>query len=390
MENIIIKILKEHFPQYEAEHNIASYKIKAVNSMMKCRTIELGGHVQQCEKCGHMDVWYNSCKNRSCPQCSDIKKNEWLDKQAEKLLNSDYYHIVFTIPVEINIFWNHNPEFIINNIFNSAKHSLDYFLKDNKYLGAAPGMIATLHTWGSNLFLHIHVHFLVSAGGITSKGLWKPHEGKFFIPAKALSIVFRAEFLTKLKKAAKSKKIKLPGNMNISQIYALIDSLFNKKWNVHIQEKYSHGKGIISYLAKYIKGGPINQNRIISYNRKFIKFKYKDYKNRKKNGKPNKKIMTLKVNDFISRFLFHIPPPRINTVRYYGLFSPNSIDKLNYVRKLLKQVPIEKPVNLHESEEIFENRKLCPNCNNIKIVFNNYNSSQLKILIEKIEKKYPP
>lgn len=387
MSNVITQIIRDHFPAYEKSHKIPRYKIKVMQKIMDCRTSELGAHVKKCTnpKCGNIEVWYNSCKNRSCPNCSHTYKERWLEKQSKKLLKIKHYHVIFTIPNELNELWNKHPRQMTKILFSASNEALDMILADKHYLGATAGKIMSLHTWGSNLSLHPHIHCLVSAGGLDKSGKWTtPVHDNYLFPVKALSILFRSNLLKKLKTEIRpSGKMAFDNNEDKEKCKALVQELFKKKWNVFINKNNNDASTVLMYLANYIKGGAISPGRIIENARGFVRFKYKDYKNTKPGEKVKKAVMKLSVNDFIQRLILHIPPIRTHTIRYSGLYSPNSIKKLNKCRNILDQEEIE-IINLNSTvDEQKKEPYICKKCKSEMNVFF-YKREEIKEFIENI------
>ena len=390
MSNVITDIIRDYFPDFEKNHRIPKYKIKVMQSIMACRTVSLGGHIKKCTNsaCGRIEVWYNSCKNRSCPNCSPTYKTKWLEKQSKKLLHTGHYHVVFTIPSELNELWNKYPKVMSNILFTASNESLDMILKDTRYLGATAGKIMSLHTWGSNLSLHPHIHCLVSAGGLDPNNNWVvPKHKNYLFPVKALSILFRSNLLKKLKTEIRpSGSMAFDSNDAKEDCKAMIQTLFQKKWNVFIKEKYKRADSVLAYIANYLKGGAISPNRIIQVTDKFVRFKYKDYKNTRQGEKTKKGVMKLSINDFIQRLILHIPPPHSQIVRYFGLYSPNSIVKLNMSRRALHQEENGNPLNLEKDEEKDAEKKsfICKIC---KSHMNSYlyDREELEIFLDNIK-----
>ena len=390
MSNVITEILRNHFPDFEKTHKIPWYKIKVMKSIINCRTANLGAHVKKCTNpsCGRIEVWYNSCKSRSCPNCSHTYKTRWMEKQSKKLLHIAHYHVVFTIPDELNELWNNHPKIMSNILFTASNEALDMILKDNRYLGAVPGKIMSLHSWGSNLSLHPHIHCLVSAGGLDEHGNWKtPIHDNYLFPVKALSVLFRSNLLKKIKtEIARSGSISFDNKQSKEDCKAMIQELFKKKWNVFIEKKYKHGNGVLQYITRYIKGGPIGEDRIVQVTNNFVRFKYKDYKNTVRGEKTKKGIMKLSLNDFIQRLILHVPPPYSRIIRYFGLYSPNSTDKLNICRRELKQEEDNNPLDIEEeNKNIKEKDCICKKC---KCHMNSYlyDREELKLYLNKIRK----
>jgi len=316
-----------------------------MDRILKCRTSALGGHEWTCE-CGHKKNIYNSCNNRSCPQCSWHQINLWTEKRLKKVIERDHFHVVFTIPEEINRLWLKNSSLMAYILFESVKDTIKVFSHDIRYIGAKTGSILNLHTWGQNMSLHPHIHCLITAGGINENGNWINSKGEYLFPVKAMKKYFRGKFLIILKNYAKTFNDEIA-------ILNMIDMLFDKEWNVFIKEKYSHAEGVIKYLARYVKGGPIKDSRIVNFNDKNVTFRYKDYRDNKE------KIMTLSMKVFIQRLLLHIPPSRFKTIRYIGLYSPQSFKKYY---SLLKKYDLE--TELKNKSEIYK-PEICPACRTI-------------------------
>jgi hypothetical protein len=222
--------------------------------MMECRTAVLGGPIQACPE-GHVErVWYHSCKHRSCPQCAYIQAERWLNKQKARLLECDHYHVIFTIPSELNPLWMANTHEMTNLLFAAVKETLFELLSDSKYVGAKPGMIAALHTWGQTLALHPHIHCLVTGGGLSEEGEWvKAKKKGYLLPGRVVMKKFRGKLLDKIRRGIKKGKLKLPAGKSEQQVYKLLNKLGRVKWHVRIPEKYAHGEGVVTYLARYLR-----------------------------------------------------------------------------------------------------------------------------------------
>lgn len=396
MENKIVTILRENFAQYEKSHRITKYVIKVIYQILKCRTIDMGGHAHECPECGFIEIWYNSCRNRSCPQCSHIRIEEWLEKQKKKLLNMEHYHIIFTIPEEINPFFLRNKKELTNLLFKCSNETIEYFMKDPKWLGANTGRILTLHTWSQTLILHPHIHCLMSAGGLSKDNKLVLHNRKYLAPVKAMRNVFRAKFLKEFQSLIKTDKIDFPINYEVRNFKLMINSIYKKKWVVFIKEKYAYGKGIAVYLSNYVKGGPMKQSRITSYSSKYVSFKYRDPNRKNKKSMKKNRIMTLSMSAFIQRYLLHIPYPRQNVIRYYGLYSPKSILKLNLTRMFLNQELLEPNSNLETTDcEVTDDDKLseirvCPICESDMVSHMNLRKKELRWYVFRKKVYKPP
>jgi len=200
VKSVIQKIFQKHFEAYRTVHNLPLHVVKAMRAVSKCRTAELGGHVLKCPE-GHVEqVWYNSCKHRFCPVCSFVEVAKWIHKQVNRLPDCDYYHTIFTLPWELNRLWEYNRQVFTNLLFKAAWETLKQLLADPKYLGAMPGGIGSFHSWTQTMWVHPHVHFLVTGGGMTSAGKWVNTKNDFLLPARVVSAKFRGKFLAFLKK----------------------------------------------------------------------------------------------------------------------------------------------------------------------------------------------
>ena len=273
--------------------------------ILMCRTEKLGGHAWECKKCKHTKIAYYSCKNRSCPQCGWVGVEEWIVKTTPKILERDHFHMIFSIPEELNVLWIKNTKLMIHLLFMSVRQTLEKFQKQE--LGLKLGVMMNLHTWSRTLNLHPHIHCLITAGGVDKKGNW--HDtGEFLFPILGVSKYFRTRFLMLIREHANEL-------INFDEVNAIIHPLFNKKWNVFISKKYSHGRGVMKYLACYVKGGPIKNERILAYDGIHVTFRYKDHRDNQK------KVMTLTVDEFIRRFIMHFVPKRQRVLRFLGIYA---------------------------------------------------------------------
>ena len=263
----------------------------------------MGGHIDACDACGNLSISYNSCRNRHCPLCQGHKKEEWIQKREAELLPCSYYHLVFTLPEDLNFLAIKSPKIVYKTLFDSAWETLNQFGKTEEI---QLGMIAILHTWGQNLSLHPHLHCIVPGGGIDGNGKWKKkvRTDKYLFSVKAMSKVFRAKFCQKLKE-------------NCAKDYGKIrEKLWSKSWVVYAKRPFGGPKQVIEYLGRYTHKVAISNHRIEEVTAKEVRFGYKDYR---QNGK--KKEMTLSNVEFIRRFSMHILPKRFVRIRHYGILS---------------------------------------------------------------------
>ena len=340
----IQQIFQEHYLEYWQEHNMPEYVREAGYRITVCGTAELGAHVHKCKECGEEIITYNPCHHRSCPKCSWTAKQEWLNKQLGKMLNCNYFHLVFTLPNEMNKYYLHNKKIFSGIFFEAVKETIFGMCANEEFLGAEPGVIATLQTWGSTMSDHIHIHCLVTAGGRTKEGAWKESKNGFLFPVSEGGGmgVFRAKMLEKFKRGITSGKIELFKGTSRPKAFREINEMYKKQWHIYAEEQYRHGKGVLKYLANYIKGGPIGNSRIKGYDGKKVKFSYKNSRNDRK-----EEIMELDVDEFMRRILQHIPEKDMKMVRYWGIYSTQRKTELEELMLLLGG--IEERVEIKET-----------------------------------------
>ena len=314
------KIFQLYGTDYHRKHPISPAQYKSMSSIANCRTDKLGGHVQECEDCGHIKISYNSCRNRHCPKCQTYLKEKWIDSRKEELLPVPYFHVVFTIPEELNMIAYQNQEIVYKILFNTASQTLLELTGDQKHLGAQIGLMAILHTWGQNLMHHPHIHCLVPSGGLTSSVGFRTGKKKFFIAVKVLSRKFRGKFMAAITKAyTDNPKLNFYGsiaNYADGQCFKdLVNTLYTKEWVVYCKETFSGPEAVIEYLGRYTNKVCISNNRILNIDDGNVAFKWRDYRDGKE------KVMSISAEEFIRRFLMHILPSGFMKIRYYGLWS---------------------------------------------------------------------
>lgn len=292
---------------------------RAWQAIRSCRTARLGGHVVVCAK-GHVEgVWYNACRNRACPRCSFYRVRLWLERQARTLLGCAHHHIIFTIPHELNVLWLCNYRELGELLFKSARDALFDLASDPRYLGARPGVIMTLHTWGQQLLQHPHAHCLVTDGGVDESGQWIRSRRKSLLPAEPLKRLFRGKFLYGVRGLALQGRLRLPDGWRTIDVLALCRETSHKRWNVYVCERYEDPTAVLNYLGRYIHGGPMGESRLVAFDSDTVSFRYKDYRDTGPEG-PRRKVMTLSRHEFIRRYLQHVPPKGFHMVRGYGVY----------------------------------------------------------------------
>jgi hypothetical protein len=337
------------YPAYERTHALPSHVRRAGRAIMQCRTAALGGHIQACPD-GHIArVWYNSCRHRSCPQCAYLQTERWLALQRVRLLACDHYHVIFTLPHELNPLWLANVPVMTTLLFQTVRDTLATLLADPQYLGAQPGMIAALHTWSQTLVLHPHVHCLVTGGGLTPDGRWKAVRNGFLLPARVVMAVFRGKMLAAIRQAWTREALVLPEALPPQQLSNLLNRLGHPtktRWNVRIMERYPHGTGVVTYLARYLRGGPLKNARLVGWDGACVTFTYRARQAGGAARPTAAQRMTLPVADFLQRWLLHVPGPQTRVVRCYGLYHHTHAEALAVCRAALGQPPVEVPACL--------------------------------------------
>jgi len=333
------------YPEYEDTHALPAHVRRAARAIMQCRTAALGGHVQACPD-GHMSrVWYNSCRHRSCPQCAYLQTERWLALQRARLLECDHYHVIFTLPHDLNPLWLANVPAMTTLLFQAVRDTLCTLLADPQYLGAQPGIIAALHTWSQTLVLHPHVHCLVTGGGVTPAGQWVAVRHGFLLPVRVVMAVFRGKMLAAIRQAWVHGALVLPDGLRPQQFLNLLNRLGHPRktpWNVWIMERYRHGAGVVTYLARYLRGGPIRNARLVAFDGARVTLRYRT----RHEDTAGSQRMTLPVADFLQRWLLHVPAPQTRVVRSYGLYHHTHTEALAGCRTQVGQPPIVVPVAL--------------------------------------------
>ena len=318
------------------------------------------------EDCGHIKYQYHSCRDRHCPNCGAIKKQEWIEARMQELLPVKYYHVVFTLPHELNSVVMGHRKLLFKLLFDASAQTLLTFAKDPKYLGAIPGIISVLHTWGQQLSFHPHIHCIVSGGGITGDNSWKQaikDKWRFLFPVEAMAIVYRAKFLQALQQMITKGEVTLPDKTNRKQLF---DLLYQKEWIVYAKAPFGGPHAVIEYLGRYTHKVAISNHRIQSINDEddTVTFNYKDYADA-----GLQKQMTLTAHEFIRRFEQHILPERFTKIRTYGYLSNrNRHQRINEVLKKMK-LPLHKglvkiPLQVRMLEQFGIDMAECPCCKN--------------------------
>ena len=350
---------------YERRHPLPDYVRRAVWAILVCRTAVLGGHVQACPE-GHVEhIWYNSCRHRMCPQCAWVQVERWLARQKARLLACDHYHVIFTMPHELNDLWLANVGGMSRLLFASVHDTLLELLGDGKYLGATPGIIATLHTWSQTLILHPHIHCLVTGGGLSEAGQWVAVNNGFLLPMRVVMAVFRGKLRAAIRQGVAQGRLTLPAGKSPQQWENLLNKLGRVKWNVHIRERYPSGHGVLVYLARYLRGGPIANRRLLSCDGQQVVFAYEE-RAKGPGGQATRRTMRLPLEQFLGRWLLHVPPAGAVHVRCWGLYAHTQGTALARCRPQVGQGPVEGPALLdgqpEARQEVDTAPERCPVC----------------------------
>ncbi len=316
----VAEIFRQHGPAYRESHRLSHQEFRVMHAIEVCRTALLGGHKDQCDHCGHVEISYNSCRNRHCPKCQTSRKEKWIEARSEDLLPIEYFHVVFTLPSELNHLALLNQKVLYDLFFRSASETLLELAQDTKHLGATVGAISILHTWGQNLMHHPHLHCIVTGGGLSSDGIWKPCRRGFFLPVRVMSVLFKAKFLNLLKRCFQSDGLVFPGTLNplkqSKEFERFRKKLYHQKWVVYCKPPFDGVQGVLQYLGRYTHRIAISNNRILHLHNGEVSFLWRDYADQNR-----QKIMTLKANEFIRRFLLHVLPSRYVRIRHFGLLA---------------------------------------------------------------------
>ena len=354
-------IIKNYGEEFKKNHKLMPYKLRAMNAIEKCRTAELGAHIDVCDECGYEKISYNSCRNRHCPKCQSIAREKWIYNREYDLLNVKYFHVVMTIPSELYLIAYQNQTKIYNIMFKATAETLEELAEDKKFLGAQIGFMEVLHTWGQTLVYHPHIHCIVPAGGINKLGKWRNSKKKFFIPVKVLSRKFRGKFLYYLKQ----EKLEFYGENEYLKIQQNFDELmsrmYNKEWISYCKPPFRDAKCVIRYLGRYTHRVAISNERILDITDETVTFKWRDYKDNN-----IMKEMTVTIEEFIRRFLLHILPPHFMKIRYYGILGNRNKKKKLLKCKILTRtkIYIKKKLPALEllKQTLGKDFNLCPCC----------------------------
>lgn len=347
----VADVLRRYGAAYHAAYGdtLSTAQRRALKDLVCCRTAALGGHVEECDQCGHRRIAYNSCRNRHCPKCQAATRAQWLNDRASELLPTEYFHVVFTLPDELGPLTLQNPRVVYGTLFRATAETLLQIAADPKHLGAEIGFLAVLHTWGQNLHLHPHVHCVVPGGGLAPTGdRWIGCRPGFFLPVKVLSRVFRGKFLAHLEEAFHRGQLAFHGQQKdramVDAFGRLMSGLRERDWVVYAQPPAGNPEQVLKYLARYVHRVAISNQRLLKIDNDQVFFTWKDY------ARENQvKTMALPAVEFIRRFLLHVLPSGFVRIRHYGwLANRHREEKLQQCRQLLQAEALQGPIDQAE------------------------------------------
>lgn len=370
---IVQRIFNEHFSAVDALHPLDDRSRCAAWNIRTCRTPKQGYHIDECPNGDYRVILSNSCKHRTCPMCGAMETELWLERQLAKELRCKHHQIVYTSPAALRIIWRWNRKLFTNLYFRAAWHSLRELLADKRWLGALPGVTAVFQSWSDELDEHLHLHFIVTSGGRSPAGEWIEANPEMLIPFPVLSALFCGKFIDYLREAlnpltARGKEkpatevLIPPPSMTVQQCHNLFNKLGRQKWNVRIDPAYEQSRGVMKYVGRYIRRGPLSERRILAYNGKTVTIAYAHPE------KHPKTTFTLEVKEFILRLLKHAPQKGTHCARVYGLYHSSKRKELNQARAHFGQAPYEpitEPPDVHELLHRMipdYNGDLCPKC----------------------------
>ena len=377
----VADIFRAHGPAWRQARagRLGLGQLKVMSAIERCRTAELGGHVAACQDCAHTVIAYNSCRNRHCPKCQGAAAKDWLAARQAELLPVEYYHVVFTLPGPIGDIAYQNKAEIYGILLKATAETLIAIAADPRHLGARIGLTAVLHTWGSALTHHPHVHCIVPGGGISPDGShWVSCRSGFFLPVRVLSRLFRRLFLEKLTAIHEATRLRFFGDLRHladSQAFdAYLSPLRKIEWIVYAKRPFAGPEAVLAYLSRYTHRVAISNSRLISLDDKKVTFKWKDYRAQ---GRERYKTMALPIPEFIRRFLIHVLPQGFHRIRHYGLFANGGRTRNIARARELLDMPAPEAPEAHDTQTADDTEptalaQTCPHCGGPMIVIETF------------------
>jgi len=370
----VADIFRAAGPGYRATHagHLSFAQLKVMSALEHCRTAALGGHVEACEDCGQWRIAYNSCRNRHCPKCQGAAARTWLAEREADLLPVGYFHVVFTLPAEIADIAFHNKALVYDLLFRAASETMLTIAADPKHLGARIGITAVLHTWGSAMTHHPHVHMIVPGGGIAPDGSrWISSRPAFLLPVRVLGKLFRRLFLTRLVALHQAGQLAFFGSLgHLADRRAFLCHLApvrKKRWVVYAKAPFAGPEAVLAYLSRYTHRVAISNSRLIAFDQDGVTFRYKDYR---RTGTDRQQVMALVADEFIRRFLIHVLPRGFHRIRHYALLAGAARKaSLALARELLD---VASPPDVDTPCEPDDYRPPCPCCGGRMIIIETF------------------
>ena len=356
-------------------------QLKAFRAIQRCRTAALGGHRDACPSCGYQTISYNSCRNRHCPKCQAQARERWLAARERELLDTSYFHAVFTVPHELNVLALENPRLFYDLLFTASAQTLREIASDRKHLGAEIGVVSILHTWGQNLLLHPHIHCVVPGGGFSpDHRRWIRPRYPFFLPVRVLSRVFRGKFLAALKRLHRRKKLQCAGPAaalaDRQQFAKLLRRLHRHDWVVYAKPAFGGPMQVLRYLGRYTHRVAISNHRLLAFEQERVTFRWKDYTRGGKHG-----TMTLGTTEFLRRFFLHVLPRGFVRIRHFGFLANRfRASRLALGRQLLTSGrSMEQEVRTHDVRSESSSLWHCPRCGATMILLQRFTAAELSL-----------
>ena len=370
----VADIFRAEGPGYRAVQagHLSLTQLKVMAAIENCRTAALGGHVDACEDCGHWRIAYNSCRNRHCPKCQGAAARTWLAGREADLLPVGYFHVVFTLPIEVADIALQNKAIVYDLLFRAASETMMTIAADPKHLGARIGITAVLHTWGSAMTHHPHIHMIVPGGGISLDGRqWMSSRPAFLLPVRVLGMLFRRLFLTRLIELHAGGRLAFFGTqagLTDRRVFLRhLAAVRKKRFVVYAKPPFAGPEAVLAYLSRYTHRVAISNRRLIAFDDTGVTFRYKDYR---RDGPERQRVMTLAPHEFIRRFLLHVLPRGFHRIRHYGLLASSAHKaSIARARELLAVAPPPEPV---ESSEPLDHLPPCPCCGGRMIIIETF------------------
>jgi hypothetical protein len=367
----IIRASADSYWQRHRSH-LAWQHRKVFDAIARCRTPALGGHRDQCNRCGHQAISYNSCRNRHCPKCQGNARTKWLNARCSELLPVPYFHVVFTLPHELSTLVLQNKRLLYDLLFHASAETMLEVAQDPKHLGADIGLLSVLHTWGQNLQHHPHIHSIVPAGGLTKdRSAWIATSPRFLLPVYVLSGVFRRKFTVGLTQLFDQNKLQFHGSIiglaQPDRFHHFVDKLFRQRWVVYAKPPFGGAEHVLHYLARYTHRVAISNHRLVAFHDDRVSFRWKDYAH---GGK--QKLMTLPADEFLRRFLLHVLPKGLVRIRHFGLFANRRRSAMLALCRSLLGPPLASTPQL-------STQQLCPLCSGAMLLVERLTAYQLDL-----------